>query len=476
MLRVSSKVLAVDLDGTLLRSDMLFETFWNACARDWRTPFKAIAALFKGKANVKNVLANICEFDASILPYNDEVVAYVKSWRARGGRTALVTATSQHVADRIAEHLGIFDEVHGSTESLNLKGSNKSAFLESHYGEGMYAYVGDSLADMHVWAKASHIVAISPSSRLGTRIERLGRSHEIIAARGSDWKVYVKQLRPHQWSKNLLIFVPMLATHSGDLATIIRTILAFFSFSLVASSVYVLNDLLDLAADRAHARKKRRPLASGDLPIAHGTALFPLLLGTGVVFGVLAGVHFLAALALYYTVTLAYSFYLKRKILIDICALAGLYTLRIIAGSAVTGIHLSVWLLAFSTFLFFSLAAVKRQSELNHHALSGHNALVGRGYRVQDLPIISQMGIASGYIAVMVLALYIDAPTTAQLYSFPEALWGICLVLLFWISRMVFITNRGRMHDDPVFFALKDRVSRYCGIIIGLFALASVSL
>lgn len=286
-------------------------------------------------------------------------------------------------------------------------------------------------------------------------------------------KPYLKALRPHQWIKNTLVFLPMLAAHQVDAQTLRLSLFAFVSFCLIASSVYIVNDLLDLAADRAHPRKRLRPLASGSISVAHGVwmAFGTLLAGAAV--AAVVGADFLLVMAAYYALTLAYSLQLKKCIVIDICVLAGLYSIRILAGGVATKIHLSVWLLAFSTFFFLSLAAVKRQAELVDSAGRGDLEASGRGYHVDDLPIIAMVAIGAGYVAVLVLALYLNSPTVAQLYARPEALWGVCVVILYWITRAVMIAHRGLMHDDPVIFALRDAGSHVCLLLIVAFGLVA---
>lgn len=277
----------------------------------------------------------------------------------------------------------------------------------------------------------------------------------------------MKALRPHQWLKNVLIFLPAIAAHDLSMETWLSALLAFASFCLVASSVYVLNDLLDLAADRAHPRKRNRPFASGTISLAHGTLMAPTLLFAGFLFALAVGrLEFLGIMAAYYVLTTAYSLSLKRRLVVDICTLAGLYTIRILSGGVATGLPLSVWLLTFSIFFFLSLAAIKRQAELVDGIDSGRTQLSGRAYRADDLPVISMMAIAAGYVAVLVMALYINTPAIQSLYSRPEILWGVCPVLLYWISRMVMIAHRSRMDDDPIVFAVRDRVSRVCGLLI----------
>lgn len=276
--------------------------------------------------------------------------------------------------------------------------------------------------------------------------------------------------------KNILVFVPMLAAHDITGTTFFASLLAFISFSLVASSVYVLNDLLDLDADRAHPRKRLRPFAAGSIPIASGTWMAGGLLGMGGLIAAFLGPAFFAVMAGYYALTTGYSLYLKRRIVVDICVLAGLYTVRIVAGGVANAIPLSVWLLAFSIFFFLSLAAVKRQAELVDNVKQGKLKASGRGYHVDDLPIISMVSIAAGYVAVLVMALYVSSPGVMQLYANPEVLWGVCAVLLYWITRTVMLTHRGWMHDDPVVYAAKDRISQVCFLIILGFVLAGAIL
>jgi 4-hydroxybenzoate polyprenyltransferase/phosphoglycolate phosphatase-like HAD superfamily hydrolase len=475
-------VLVVDLDGTLLRSDMLHETFWAALARQWWAPLAALRALADaGKPGLKRRLAELGPVDPGRLPYNDEVLALVRRWRAQGGRTALVSAADAGLAGRVAAHLGLFDEVHGTTPGHNLKGKAKADFLAERFGAGRYVYVGDAAADLPVWAGAAEAVTVTPSARLRARVAATmaaagDRPVTHLPATAQAARTWLRALRPHQWAKNLLVFLPMLAAHRLDAVTLGQSALAFVAFSLIASAIYLLNDLLDLDADRAHPRKRTRPFAAGALPLAQGGLAAPALLVAGLGCAALLGPGFLGVMLGYVVVTSAYSLSLKRRLVIDICVLAGLYTLRIFAGGAATGIPLSVWLLAFSIFLFFSLAAVKRQAELVDGAAAGRSGAHGRGYQVEDLPIVSGMAIASGYVSVLVMALYLTSPEVKSLYAAPQLLWGICLVLLYWISRVVMLTHRGRMHDDPVVFALRDPVSRLCLLLVAGFAVSGVLL
>lgn len=474
--QMEARTLVVDLDGTLIRSDMLFETFWAALTRRWTVPFQSIAALGRGRAALKDLLGRIGPVEAASLPYNEAVVSYVRRWREAGGRTALVTASNQDLAEGIAAHLGLFDEVHGSDGALNLKGGRKAEFLVARFGAGGFDYIGDAEADLPVWAQAGKAIVVASSPGLGDKVKAGGGEVERIEAGRPAFRHYLKEIRPHQWLKNLLVFLPMLAAHQFNWLTFLQAAIAFVAFSLTASSVYVLNDLLDLSADRAHPRKRNRPFASGAIPISHGSVMAPGLLFLGLALAAPLGLEFVGVMVSYIVLTTAYSLYLKRQLVVDIVTLATLYTVRIVAGGVATGIELSVWLLAFSVFFFFSLAAVKRQAELVDGVASGKSQAAGRGYVSGDLHLVETMATGSGFVSVLVMALYLNSPNVQVLYNQPAALWGICMVLLYWVSRMVMLTHRGRMHDDPVVFAAKDPVSIVSVLLILGFAVAGVLL
>lgn len=468
-------VLVVDLDRTLIRTDMLYETFWAALSRHWLNFAAALRALPKGRAALKRTLEGLGSVEVASLPYNDEVLAYVQRWRDQGGRTALVSASDHRIVERIADHVGLFDDAYGSDGAVNLKGPRKAAFLSARFPTG-FAYMGDCESDYVIWEKATRAVTVGAPRTLQTRVDALTIPSEHLAAPGSIARPIFRAIRPHQWLKNVLIFLPLLAAHQVDALSLGKAVLAFVAYSLVASSVYLLNDLLDLAADRAHPRKRERPLASGALPLAWGTALVPGLLLAGGLVSALLGPAFLAVMGIYYILTTVYSFVLKRLLIIDICALAALYTLRIVAGGVATGVHLSVWLLAFSVFFFFSLAAMKRQTELVSSVEEGKRKAHGRGYLTGDLPLVANMAVGSGYVSVLVMALYLNSPSVSRLYSETAPLWGICLVLLFWLSRMVMLAHRGQMQDDPVVFAARDKVSMLCTGLIFSLAVAGIMM
>jgi len=470
------QILVVDLDETLIRTDLLHETLWSALGGGRFRPGAAAGALMQGRAALKAYLAQHGRVEFSTLPYDDAVIGHIREWRAGGGRVALVTAADQTLAEGVAAHTGLFDEVYGSAGGANLKGARKAAFLVERFGAQGFVYMGDSRADLAVWQKAAGAVTVNASPRLRARVAALGGTVEHLGNGAQPFGAASRLLRPHQWLKNTLVFLPMLSAHQFAALTFAQSLLAFVAFCLVASSVYVLNDLLDLGADRAHPRKRNRPLASGALSARQGSLILPVVLGAGLGVAAGGGSGLFWVMLGYFVATTAYSLGLKYRTVADVCLLAGFYTLRIVAGGLATGIELSVWLLAFSMFFFLSLAAVKRQAELVDGIAHGRYSIPRRGYRADDLPIVTGMAIASGYASVLVLALYIDSPIVRQSYSSPYALWGVCLVLLYWISRVVMITHRGRMTDDPMVFAVTDRTSQACLALCLGFVLAGALL
>lgn len=467
----NSVPLCIDLDGTLLRSDLLLETGMAFVRSQPLRLFRPFSWLAKGKAALKEGLASATDIDVSVLPYDQAVIALIEAERSCGRTVVLATASYHTLAERIAEHLQLFDRVLASNAERNLSAHRKRDLLVEHYGEGGFDYAGNSHDDMPVWAAARHAYVVNPESGVERRARAQGNVERVILSTPPNVKDWLKALRLHQWMKNALIFVPLLAAHQLTNSLLLwQGILAFLFFGLCASSVYLLNDLLDLADDRHHHSKRNRPFAAGRLSIKSGLLVFPLLL-----IGAFAGAllllpwQFSGVLAAYYILTLAYSLALKRQMVVDVIALAMLYTMRIIAGAAAFSLSLTFWILAFSMFMFLSLALVKRYAELCEARRKGDTEKTrGRGYYPDDLEMISSLGAASGYLAVMVLALYIHDQTTASMYTYPQAIWLACPLLLFWITRIWMLTHRGQMHDDPVVFAIRDRTSLVVGALFCL--------
>ncbi|MBF9031161.1 UbiA family prenyltransferase [Rhodobacterales bacterium HKCCE3408] len=465
------EVLAVDLDGTLLNGDLLYESFWAGLARDWRTPLRAAVALSDGRAQLKRVLAESASLDAASLNFNDAVVDRVRAWTEAGGKAILVTASDQTLADEIAAHLGLFDAAHGSDGTTNLKGARKAEFLAGEFGQGGFVYMGDSASDLAVWRQSRAAIGVGLSPAVRRELSAMGRPVEQIAGPALRPAVLLEALRPHQWLKNLLVFVPMVADQRYDTETFVATLLAFIAMSCVASAGYVLNDMLDLADDRTHPRKRDRPLASGRLALQTGTMLLPALLVAGMAAALADSIALAGIIAIYFILTTAYSVKLKRFALVDVFLLAVLYTSRIVAGAVAIWVEPSIWLLAFSMFFFLSLAGVKRQAELTEAETEGARSTTRRGYRLVDRATVTQMSVAAGYAAVLVLALYLNDPDVQARYSAPRILWLVCPVLLYWVSSMVLTAGRGEMHDDPLIYAFRNRQSRG---VLACFALLVV--
>ncbi|MCL4775287.1 MAG: UbiA family prenyltransferase [Burkholderiaceae bacterium] len=469
--------LIIDLDGTLLRTDLLMETALVFVHEQPHRLLVPLQWLARGKASLKHELTNATDIDVAILPYDASVLEFLERERKRGRTTVLATASHHLLADQVATHLGLFDHVIATDGARNLSSHTKRDVLVEYFGERGFDYAGNSRDDLPVWEVAREAYVVNASRSVERRARALGNVAAVIGSPQATLRDWAKALRLHQWLKNLLIFVPLLAAHQyTNWSSFLEALTAFFAFGLCASSVYILNDLLDLNDDRRHVRKRSRPFASGQLPIRSGLIAFPLLLVIAFGLGTsLLPISFTLGLSCYYALTLAYSLWLKRRMVIDVMALAALYTLRIIVGAIALGIALSFWLLAFSMFLFLSLALVKRYAELFHVRTqsANNNKAHGRGYFAADLPMIASLGAASGYMAVMVLALYVNDAQTAQLYRHQQIIWFACPLMLTWISRVWMLAHRGVMDEDPVIFAVRDRPSLVVGALIALVFLAA---
>ncbi|KVD48539.1 hypothetical protein WS61_06865 [Burkholderia sp. ABCPW 11] len=467
-----SRPLVVDLDGTLLRSDVLIESgfsYLKSFPLRFATPLWWLAK--GGKVALKSKLATHTELDVGVLPYDSQIVDWLREERANGRPIVLATASHAKYAHAIADHLQLFDEVFATDDQVNLSSHQKRDQLVARFGEDGFDYAGNSRDDIPVWQAAKRAYVVNATAAVKRAAQKTGNVERVFESRPPALKVWAKSLRMHQWLKNLLIFLPLLAGHMlGSPHLVANAVLAFVTFGLCASSVYLLNDLLDLEDDRHHPTKCRRPLASGALPLTWGLVAFPVLLVCAFALALVAlPWRFSIVLLGYYALTLAYSAVLKRLVMVDVVVLAMLYTVRIVAGTTAIGAHLTFWLLAFSMFIFLSLALVKRYAELLSMKRRGLTQSRGRGYVATDLELVSSLGGASGYLSVLVLAMYIQDPKTAQLYSHPQLIWFACPLLLYWISRTWIIAHRGHMHDDPIIFAVRDHVSfiviALCGLV-----------
>lgn len=452
--------LAVDLDGTLVLGDTLHESLLALLRKNPLYLLLLPIWLLRGKAGFKAELAKRMVPPATDFRYNEALLQWLHQQQEQRA-LILCTAADERIATAVADHLDLFESVLASDGTTNLSGSNKAAALCRRYGEGNFDYAGNARSDYAVWRHARAAVVVNAgSSVLAGASQVASVAHVLPPPLPQGVRAWLRALRPHQWAKNLLVFVPLLTAHlldNGD--AISGAVLAFVAFCLCASSVYILNDLLDLAADRAHPRKRNRPFASGQLSVLAGLLLAPALLAAAFAVAAFLPSRFVLALIGYYLLTLLYSFALKRQPALDVVVLAMLYTARIVAGTFAIAIETSFWLLAFSMFVFLSLALVKRYTELQQARERGLHEAAGRGYRTEDLPIIGSLGTSAGYASVLVLALYVNSLGDSMLYSRPNYLWLMCPLMLYWISRVWLLTQRGRMHDDPLMFALRDPVS-----------------
>jgi 4-hydroxybenzoate polyprenyltransferase len=465
--------LCVDLDGSLVKSDTLFDALWLLVRRHpaqlWRLPLW----LARGRAGLKIEVASRAPLDTARLPYNSPLLRYLQAERRTGRLLYLTTGADSALANRVAAHLGIFEGVLASDGVTNLTRGKKLATLESRFAS--FDYVGNSTADLPLLAKAHEAMLANPTRGLlvALRMKRIPVVRTFLDRRPLP-RTLLKAIRLHQWAKNFLLAVPLLLSHNLRPGSIAAVIAAFFCFSFMASANYLVNDMLDIESDRRHPAKRFRPFASGDLSVSSGMALAMLLAAASVALLPWLDRAFAFWMLLYILATAAYSFYLKRIAILDVLVLSGLYTLRMLAGGAATGTFISPWLAGFSSFLFLSLAMVKRFSELENLRERGGARTHGRGYLVADLEQIRAFGTASAYAAVLVFSLYITRPDVDALYAHPTRLWFVVPLLVYWLNRVWLLASRGELDDDPVIFAIRDRISLavgLCVVVVALFAI-----
>jgi 4-hydroxybenzoate polyprenyltransferase len=481
--------LCVDLDGTLVKSDTLYDSALALARHHPSKLLKIPGWLTHGKAALKRNIAGAVQLDVAHLPYNRELLQYLEQEHATGRPIYLATAADADTAHRVAAHLGLFTGVLASDGSTNLAGNNKLAAFRKQFGDN-FSYIGNALPDLPLLQSCQQPMVANPTAGLRSAL----RAAHVTPVRSFDERVsalraWPKAIRLHQWAKNILIFLPMLLAHAWTPGLLAGACIAFLSFGLCASATYIVNDLLDLEVDRQHPRKRRRPFASGDLSVLSGVIVIVLFLAASITLALLLPNvirtispalrldrphYFLVWLGIYTVTTLAYSLRLKRAVLVDVIVLSGLYTIRIIAGSAATGIGVSTWLASFSIFFFLSLAFVKRFAELENLRERGGATAKGRGYNVADIEQLRTFGSSSGYASVVVLTLYISNLSTAQLYHHTNRLWLLIPVLLLWISRLWLEASRGQLDEDPVVYAITDRRSLFMGVLVVAIVLSAL--
>jgi 4-hydroxybenzoate polyprenyltransferase/phosphoserine phosphatase len=466
--------LCVDLDGTLIHTDSLAEAVLSACG-DVRLALAAARLPLAGRAAFKQEVARLSRVEIRLLPYNEELVAYLQGQKAAGRRIVLATAADRAIAEAVAAHLGVFDEVIASDGDQNLKGPRKAEALCARFGERGFVYAGDDVADLAVWKRAAGAILVNTTPGLARRAERIARVEGRFAGPPRSLKTVARALRPHQWLKNLLVFVPIFTAHVvTDVHVWLQAALTFAAFCATASAIYLVNDATDLSADRKHPRKRKRPLASGALSVKLGLVMAGLLAATGVGLAVLTGTGLV--LAAYAAMSVSYSLKFKEMPLVDVFMLGGLYTIRVFGGGVATGHALSLWLLGFSGFLFLGLALLKRVTELSGLSRKQERVASRRGYSIDDLPILQTFGCAASFASSLVLALFVQREATAEQYASPGLLWGIVPLMLFWQCRLWLSTARGYMHDDPIVYSGRDWVSWMVGASVMLLLLVAHSV
>ncbi len=470
--------LCVDLDNTLIKTDSLYEMLLALIKTNPRALGQVPLAMLRGKAYLKKFVLSQCPLAVETMPVNIAVVEYAKQASNTGRTVVLVTGANQLLAERVQRHFPFFHEAHGSSEQINLTGSRKAMFLIQRFGKNNFDYMGDSDVDFKVWAEAKGGVVVSHKPNFISKVKSTfsDKPMEVIPIHKNSFRSLVKMVRPGQWAKNSLVFVPLVLSHqwnSPDLLGI--NILAFVAFSALASFVYVLNDLLDLENDRRHPTKKHRPVASGDVSIEAGV-LTALILGTlalGVTLFLPADYAYWAAA--YIVLNLAYNLHFKKVFVLDAFVLASFYSLRILAGSAAISVEVSHWLIIFSTFFFLSLGFLKRYSDLLFVAeKTTETKLSGRSYSQADQNLLMTAGVVSGFVSILVFALYIYGAESLHFYSQPKFLWGVLFCMLYWITKIWFNGSHGRVQDDPVKFALRDRESLFLGLLTLIFLALAV--
>lgn len=466
--------LCVDLDGTIIKTDLLYESALYLIKKNAFFIFLLPIWLLKGRYFLKFKLLEYVSPTISSMPYNKDVIEFVIQEKAKGRKIILVTATAQPLADKVAKFLDLFDETIASKNGTNLVGKIKAEHLIKEFGVKGFDYIGDSFKDIFVWKYARKSLIVGNNEKLIKETQKVCEVSKIFPLDVNQFQVFIKQIRVHQWIKNLLIFLPALLAHKTDVGDYVSAFWGFISFSLVASAIYVINDLADIESDRNHPSKNKRPLASGKIKIITCLKAISFLLIGGFLISIFTlSIDFTLLLLLYTIITISYSFKLKKMYLLDMITLSLLYTIRLISGGIVSDTIISPWLFSFSMFIFLSLGAMKRYTELKGLSESENTKTRGRDYYVEDIPLIGIIGISSGMVSTLVFTLYIVNPEVLTLYKNPVYLYFITPIVLYWILRMWFLSHRSMMNDDPIVFAIKDKTSYLIAFIVLILALGA---
>jgi 4-hydroxybenzoate polyprenyltransferase len=474
---VSDIPLVVEVDDSLLGTNLAYEAVISFLSTQPLQAFKIPMWLYGGYAHLKSEIADRTAIDVDLLPMDQTVLEFMRSAKQRGRRVFLVSSSEQRFVAAVAASLGFIDGVFASDSARNLSSAVKRGQLVDAFGEKGFDYIGHSQKDRPIFdiARSGSLVCSGIFEQLRFSNAQSG-GLEVLSRRPAHIRDFGKALRLHQWAKNLLIFIPLvLGGASGNPILLMKSVLCFLAFGVVASSTYVINDLLDLASDRQHPKKQHRPLASGRIAIPAAFWLLILGLGIGLSIGAFLGFPVLLAFLGYLIATLAYSLVLKSKPIVDVVLLAGLYTWRLFVGVLVANVILSPWLMVFSFAFFLSLSLTKRHSEINDMLVRGVTALPGRGYQSSDGPFVLSMGVAAGVSSILMFVLYlIEGAFHAAYFRQPEVLWVCPVILLLWLCRIWLLSARGLLHEDPVVFAVIDKKSLLLGGIAALAVLVAI--
>nr|WP_256439132.1 UbiA family prenyltransferase [Rubellimicrobium arenae] len=467
----------VDLDGTLIKGDLLVESLCQLGSRSLPRALRLLMAHAKRPERLKDEVSKHVTIDAATLPYNEKLVTWLGERAVDGHPLYLATASHRSIAEPVADHLGLFQGVMASDAQRNLKGATKLKAIEGEIGQQSFAYIGDDRSDLAIWSAASEIGTVNLRPSVISAVNELRKPRQTFDFTQDSYRNLLAAMRPHQWVKNLLVFLPVLAAHSwGNMGLLALSLLSFVCFSMSASGIYLVNDLADIEDDRHHPKKQHRPIAAGLIRPQTALAATVVLNLASILIALAVAPSLALVVAIYIAATSIYSFYVKTKPGIDILWLASLYALRVVGGAAATGIEISSWLLSFCVFFFLSLAAAKRCSELVMYAEKGRSVSGRRGYQIGDLEVMTMIGVISAYSAVIVLMIYTQDPLIRQMYPHPDFLMISGIVLLYWLNRVWLKVRRGEMHHDPIVFALRDRKSHYAlGLMFLAFAASTAS-
>jgi 4-hydroxybenzoate polyprenyltransferase len=467
--------LVVDLDSVLIRSNLFVEAAFVHLGNNLSRFGKFARALLEGKAALKSHIAATTPREVSELAYNNEVLSFIRAAVTAGTPVYLISANNERYVRAVAQHLGLFTGWFASNESENLSRAAKVRRLTHAFGEAGFDYVASTEANDPAWLAARKRLAARASTTNYARVEKFDGEVATfeVSAQVESARVWFRVVRIHQWAKNALVFVPLVTAQRFDLSALGGSIFAFLAFSLAASGIYIINDLVDIDTDRKHPTKKDRPLAAGTVPTISALTAAPILILAALIIAIFVTIQFAEILVCYVLLTSAYSLVLKRKMLVDVIALATLYTMRVVGGAAAIAVPLSEWLLGFSMFIFTAMALIKRYVELAVRLDADLPDPTNRDYLKSDLNIVAALAAASAFNAVTVFALYISSDTVHHLYRRPGALWLICPILMYWLGRALMMAHRRKLDDDPILFALKDRDSLIAfGLIVAILICA----